>query len=201
MNAENTKKLLKRFPHLYYQYYWPMTHTCMCWGFDCGDGWFDIIWQLSLAIEDELKLTKFKWLLNTLKVKFAEKWNLLMWKFQPKFMCKKVTVLGEYPRFMMRVDHGFSVSQVKEKYGTLRFYCSGNDRVFQLTNLAERASELTCEQCGQYGKMRGHSWLYVACDEHTKEQDLDPIDPSEDEDFDDDGSKGEFDDKLPENYN
>jgi hypothetical protein len=31
-----------------------MTQTCMCWGFDHGDGWFEIIWQLSLAIEEEL---------------------------------------------------------------------------------------------------------------------------------------------------
>lgn len=177
-----------------------MQHTCLCWGFDCGVGWFPIIWQLSLAIEDELKLTKFKWMFRSLLVKFALYWNKLMWK-QPKFMCRNITALGKYPRFILRVDYGFGVSQVKEKYGTLRFYCSSTDRIDQLVNLAERCSALTCETCGKYGKMRGHSWLYVACDKHTKEQDLDPIDSSEDEDFDDDGSKGEFDDKLPENYN
>jgi hypothetical protein len=54
MNAELTQKLLKRFPILYQDYDSPMTQTCMCWGFDHGDGWFEIIWQLSLAIEEEL---------------------------------------------------------------------------------------------------------------------------------------------------
>jgi hypothetical protein len=31
-----------------------MTHTCMCRGFDHSIGWFEIVWQLSLAIEEEL---------------------------------------------------------------------------------------------------------------------------------------------------
>jgi hypothetical protein len=33
----------------------------MCWGFDPGDGWFEIIWQLSLAIEAELN---YSWMRN-----------------------------------------------------------------------------------------------------------------------------------------
>lgn len=54
MNSELTQRLVKRFPVLYQDYHSPMTQTCMCWGFDHGDGWFEIIWQLSLAIEEEL---------------------------------------------------------------------------------------------------------------------------------------------------
>ena len=47
MNKENTKKFLDEFPKLYEQYYLNMSQTCMCWGFDCDDGWFDLIYQLS----------------------------------------------------------------------------------------------------------------------------------------------------------
>ena len=54
MNKELTERLLKRFPVLYQDYYSSMTHSCMCWGFDHDDGWFEIIWQLSLALEEEL---------------------------------------------------------------------------------------------------------------------------------------------------
>ena len=54
MNAELTQKLVKRFPVLYRDYDSPMTQTCMCWGFDHSDGLFEIIWQLSHAIEEEL---------------------------------------------------------------------------------------------------------------------------------------------------
>lgn len=28
-----------------------MTQSCMSWGFDCGDGWFLIVWQLSEQLE------------------------------------------------------------------------------------------------------------------------------------------------------
>jgi len=47
MNKQNTEKLLKDFPSLYKQYYLPMEQTCMCWGFEVDDGWFNIIYKLS----------------------------------------------------------------------------------------------------------------------------------------------------------
>jgi hypothetical protein len=67
-------------------------------------------------------------------------------------------------------------SQIKEKYGTLRFYISSvpsefGDEAFAATDEAEKKSEEICEECGKPGKLRGHGWLYTACDEHTKEQD------------------------------
>jgi len=47
MNKKNTATLLKDFPNLYKQYYLPPTQTCMCWGFDTKDGWYDLIYELS----------------------------------------------------------------------------------------------------------------------------------------------------------
>jgi len=43
MNDENTKKLLTTYPLLY--------RNLREWGFECGDGWFDLVWQLSAEIE------------------------------------------------------------------------------------------------------------------------------------------------------
>lgn len=63
-------------------------------------------------------------------------------------------------------------TQVKEKYGGLRFYYSGGDDYIDgAVVLAEYLSEMTCEKCGAPGKMRGRSWVYTACDEHTREED------------------------------
>lgn len=50
MNEKHTKKLLTEFPNLYQQHSLPKTQTCMCWGFDCDDGWFDLIYDLSKKI-------------------------------------------------------------------------------------------------------------------------------------------------------
>lgn len=43
MNAKNDKTLMKKYPKIFAQRGLPMTQTCMCWGFDVGDGWFDIL--------------------------------------------------------------------------------------------------------------------------------------------------------------
>jgi len=50
MEKELDKKLCADFPNLYRQRVLPMSETCMCWGFP-GDGWFDIIYRLSAALE------------------------------------------------------------------------------------------------------------------------------------------------------
>ena len=52
MNEKNTKYLLETYPGLYSQYKLPMNQTCMCWGFECGDGWFDIVNNLSKKIAE-----------------------------------------------------------------------------------------------------------------------------------------------------
>jgi len=52
MNKENTKYLLEKYPKLYRQHSLPMTQTCMCWLFECGDGWFQIIDDLSKKITE-----------------------------------------------------------------------------------------------------------------------------------------------------
>lgn len=79
----------------------------------------------------------------------------------------------------------FTASQVKEKFGTLRFYFDMEipdgaeqapiwDIAHAVVGQAEGKSAYTCETCGEYGRMRGNGWLYTACDAHTKEADREP---------------------------
>lgn len=55
--------------------------------------------------------------------------------------------------------------QVKEKYGTLRFYmsCETNE-ISDLIHEAEARSSQTCENCGAFAKMRGTRWMEVKCE-------------------------------------
>ncbi len=65
------------------------------------------------------------------------------------------------------------VDQVKEKFGQLRFYVTGGDRVIDgMIALAEHISGGTCEQCGQEGRMRSGGWIVTLCDKHSQELDL-----------------------------
>lgn len=52
MKDELENKLVKDFPNLYKQVSLSPEETCMCWGFECGDGWEKIIYDLSKKITD-----------------------------------------------------------------------------------------------------------------------------------------------------
>jgi len=59
-------------------------------------------------------------------------------------------------------------SQVKEKFGSLRFYMNGStDEMEAWISAAEDESERTCETCGAPGKNSGSVWLKTACEEHA----------------------------------
>ncbi len=61
--------------------------------------------------------------------------------------------------------------QVKEKYGTLRFYMSAQTEEMEpLIHSAEVLSSQTCEFCGEPGKMHGTHWLKVRCDKCYEEK-------------------------------
>src|ERR1700678_3712630 len=51
MDKELDDLLVRKFPLLYKDRYKSMQETCMCWGFDTGNGWFLIIYNLSQKLE------------------------------------------------------------------------------------------------------------------------------------------------------
>ena len=211
MNRELTERPVKRFPVLYQDYDSPMTVTCMCRGFDHGDGWFEIIWQLSLAIEEELDYSWFRKQWFLLKKKLFRSWNNAIYKLSPvqrekrrqegsgtkddpyRWMVEekirgdrlarlartifasgrfddyrswpgKLQNLG-FKAFIRWPCTGFAVQQVKEKFGTLRFYCHDTDAIAKYIRLAERLSSVTCEDCGKPGKANQSGWIRTLCDE------------------------------------
>lgn len=63
--------------------------------------------------------------------------------------------------------------QVKEKYGTLRFYVNGyNDDVETLIDEYEKLSAKTCEICGdtKTAKQRGKAWISTLCNKCAKKK-------------------------------
>lgn len=72
-------------------------------------------------------------------------------------------------------DHSPKVSQItadqiKEKFGTLRFYFSGGDEfITDMILEAEKASAYICEVCGDPGTIiKNRSWIVCRCPLHTK---------------------------------
>jgi hypothetical protein len=63
------------------------------------------------------------------------------------------------------------VEQIKEKFGTLRFYYEGGDDfVNGAVWLAESMSGKMCEECGAPGKRTQGGWVQTLCDFHIVEK-------------------------------
>lgn len=43
MNRDLDNYLIDKYPHIFRDRFKSMSETAMCWGFACGDGWFDLI--------------------------------------------------------------------------------------------------------------------------------------------------------------
>lgn len=69
-------------------------------------------------------------------------------------------------RQLEALDEDLKAVQVKEKFGTLRFYLDHYTiAAEEIIKEAERRSAVTCERCGGFGKLRKGSWLRTLCDE------------------------------------
>lgn len=132
MRKELDEALCAKYPEIFRDRNGDMRETAMCWGFECGDGWYNIIDTLCATI-----------------------------------------VNRQYNKIIRKEELDQVVAtQVKEKFGSLRFYYNGgDDYVDGAVSLAESLSERTCEKCGAPGKSRGQGWYYTACDEHTRDED------------------------------
>jgi hypothetical protein len=71
----------------------------------------------------------------------------------------------------------YQILQVKEKYGTLRWYDAGfptdyYEELQQIIDKYEKISEFTCSVCGKYDQdevqMRQGGWISAYCKEHMK---------------------------------
>lgn len=124
MKEKLESQIYNDFPKIFAQRHLSAYETCMCWGFECGDGWYEIIRNLCLQIQEYCDSNQ------------------------------------EVPQV--------EVTQVKEKFGSLRFYVNwGNDKIYSFISKAEGLSGVTCELCGSQKddvKMRSKGWITVRCD-------------------------------------
>ena len=174
MKEELDKKLVKAFPLLYGDRYASMQSTCMCWGFP-GDGWFDVIWGLSSKLEPLIQ----KFIDENPNLSCAgcgcTKERHYAWKSHNPGKCLAIHVdpdSEEEPpgNYSACFCDGYSsphpkASQVKEKFGGLRFYMTcGTDEIYNLIEEAEALSYKTCEVCGKPGEERPSGWIHTLCD-------------------------------------
>lgn len=71
---------------------------------------------------------------------------------------------------LIAVGWNKKVNQVKEKFGTLRFYTGGvTDEMMDIIKKYTIISSTTCEVCGATGKIQNdNGWFSCVCETHMK---------------------------------
>ena len=177
MNEQLDKQLVEKYPKIFRDRYGDMRQTLMCWGFEHGDGWYNIIDALCSNIQhhvDHKRKQRAKALWMNRKIKKAIELNSIepivnefkgIWWVE---RCEKILEEKKYEDVPAKVHQVVAV-QVKEKFGGLRFYTNGcDDAVYAMISMAESMSVRTCEVCGNPGKVRHGGWISTLCDEHAK---------------------------------
>ena len=177
MREELDKLLCERYPKMMVNRNKDMKETCMCWGFECGDGWFNILDQLMGSIQHHIDwkerqrevAIKFNRMSEQLKAGdstlFDEEYkDLIGSDFKEK---RRQELIDRYPILIPEPIPQVTLDQVKEKFGTLRFYYTGGDDYIRgLVSMAESMSGVTCEECGKPGTSTGGGWIKTVCKEH-----------------------------------
>ena len=159
MRKDLDELLCQKYPKMMVNRLKPMQETCMCWGFECGNGWFNILDQLMGNIQHHID---WKLEQRDCAIKYnemaaqAKAGNFDLFEKDMKTITNteyKEKRLGEIIagdfRKLPEVIPQVTLDQVKEKFGTLRFYYTGGDDVIDgMVRMAESMSGVTCESCG-----------------------------------------------------
>jgi len=199
-----TEKLVSKYPEIFTMMTNPGVPPHLpisLFSFECGDGWFNIIDALCANIkahvdnhnrnvESNIKYQKIRdaalngdWslfnedyerLYPSSLIDNNKYWTEEKAKEHREHMMK--LLISDIPDWFKNTAYMESpvATQVKEKYGTLRFYYEGGDDFIDgLSQMAEAMSAVTCEVCGSPGKTLGGGWIRTLCKTHAEEQGYD----------------------------
>jgi hypothetical protein len=182
MKLELDKTLCERYPKIFADRHADMTTTAMCWGFDCGDGWFNILDQLCRQIQHHVDWRQQQYAraegfnqalaeaITGDKTKLTDYFTYGAVPDTRTYENVEFEIKRNQPRQLPKLIQQVVATQVKEKYGTLRFYYDGGDEYISgMVTLAEAMSSVTCERCGAPGETRHSGWVQTLCETHFQE--------------------------------
>jgi hypothetical protein len=161
MRRELDEALCAKYPLVFKDRNADMRTTAMCWGLECGDGWYNLIDVLCGLLTSEYRGAQ-------------SRYEYLMQAGVGGILYGTKTVTQE------DIDHAKAkleeetlkvpvAVQVKEKFGGLRFYVqAATDKHYQYISFAESMSYRTCEECGAPGKTYTDGWHTTLCDIHAE---------------------------------
>jgi hypothetical protein len=161
MKRELDEALCAKYPLIFKDRNADMRTTAMCWGLECGDGWYNIIDVLCGLLTSEYRQAQSRY--DFIKDKVD----------QPQWEgSKKIITQEQIDEAKAKLDEETLkvpvAVQVKEKFGGLRFYVQAATKEhYNYISFAESMSYRTCESCGADGKTYTDGWHTTLCDIHA----------------------------------
>jgi len=141
MNSELQNQLYEKYPQLFFNKDKTPMESPMCFGIECGEGWYDILSSLC-------------WMIKQHEENISERIRI-----RNKVGTQNDKEDIDY--FPVKFD------QIKEKYGGLRVYFSGGDEYIEgLVSMAEAISYKICDVCGNKGEPNKDGWISTRCEAH-----------------------------------
>jgi hypothetical protein len=138
MDQELQNNLFKKYPQLFSNSSKSCMESCMCWGIECNNGWYELLSSVCWRI-------------------FQHEQNI----------SERIAVRNKYgtPNDQSDLEYiPVKFDQIKEKFGGLRIYFSGGDDYVEgVVSMAEEMSYKICEVCGNSGKPNKGGWITTLC--------------------------------------
>jgi hypothetical protein len=173
---KNYDDLVKKYPELFVveeDSQEPFAH----FGFECGIGWYDIIDKACQIIYSEYKhhlymQKMYKRDLDDIEKTIEKRQSWDKDKTREWIIAHTEASYSSYSKMAEEEKERLpKTAQIKEKFGTLRWYVNNADKTSQkIIDFAELMSENTCEVCGEYGKTYTTGWHKTFCLKHAIEK-------------------------------
>ena len=161
MRKELDEALCAKYPLIFKDRNENMMNTAMCWGFDHGDGWYNIIDTLCGLLTSDYRQAKSRYD-HLAEVGVG---GIL---YGTKTVTQEALTEAQQKLIFETAKVPVAV-QVKEKFGGLRFYVQAATKEhYNYISFAESMSYRTCEQCGAPGKRYTDGWHTTLCDIHAE---------------------------------
>lgn len=146
------KTLCEKYSELFRDRNGDPAKTAMCWGFECGDGWYSLIDSICEHLMADVNRLE-----DRIKAEFYKEEDKNKFREQLIEARKNIPV----------------VVQIKEKFGGLRFYVDGATKEqFDYIQFAENFSYRICEDCGTTHDVMTYrcGWMKTLCEQHAAER-------------------------------
>lgn len=166
MDIKLEHKLVEKYPKIFKNYGGDMRITCMAFGFECGDGWYNLINELCENITTLIGDKDIEVTADQVKEKFGGLSFYYSVTGKPSLLSNLTYPIQRY-MFSKKLGKAYwSIVDFRKK-----FWRTIYEKISDIINEAERGSYLTCETCGEPGRTRGGSWLKTTCNSCQKKFD------------------------------